>query len=45
MSINSINTSIDKSFFNNGRKTFFKPISSYELLNKNKFKLKQKFQY
>lgn len=42
MSINSINTSINKSFFNNGRKTFFKPISSYELLNKNKFKLKQK---
>ena len=42
MSINSINNSKNKSFFNNGRKTFFKPISSYELLNVNKIKLKQK---
>ena len=42
MSINSINNSKNKTFFNNGRKTFFKPISSYELLNVNKIKLKQK---
>ena len=42
MSINSINNFKNKSFFNNGRKTFFKPISSYELLNVNKIKLKQK---
>ncbi len=42
MSRNSINNSKNKSFFNNGRKSFFKPISNYELLNVNKIKLKQK---